>query len=314
MPDTAAASLRRILQLIPELADGESRDVASVARRAGVDRKTLLGDLNEMASRWDDPAGFVEGVQIYIDADQVLLRSSHFLRPMRITVGELSALELGLALLRAERPPEEHAALDRARERLRSAMAWLPGMARDEHRIAAGPMLPDGHALGSIRTALKHRTKLRLTYRGSRDADAASRTVCPYSVAFASGAWYLVAHCERSSALRVFRVDRIEASEPTDERYEVPDDFDANQVMRDGKVLQGHQDERVRIRYSSVVARWVAEREGRAVEADGSLTLDHPLADARWAVRHVLQYGPEAEVLEPESVRNAVREVLDRMQ
>jgi predicted DNA-binding transcriptional regulator YafY len=313
MPDAAAASLRRILHLIPELADGESRDVAAVARRAGVDRKTLLRDLHEMADRWDDPAGFVEGVQIFIDADQVSLRSSHFLRPMRITVAELSALELGLALLRTERPPEEHAALERARERLRAAMAWLPGVTRDEQRLAAGPSLPDGHALGSIRTALKRGTKLRLTYRGSRDADAATRTVCPYSVAFASGAWYLVAHCERSSALRVFRVDRIEASEPTDEQYDVPDDFDVEEVMRDGKVLLGRPDERVRIRYSPVVARWVAEREGRAVDADGSLTLDHPLADARWAVRHVLQYGPEAEVLEPESVRQAVLEVLSRL-
>lgn len=27
--------------------------------------------------------------------------------------------------------------------------------------------------------------------------------------------------------------------------------------------------------------------------------IEHPLADAEWGVRHVLQYGSEAEVLEP---------------
>jgi predicted DNA-binding transcriptional regulator YafY len=60
-----------------------------------------------------------------------------------------------------------------------------------------------------------------------------------------------------------------------------------------------------------VVAR--AEREGKTPDADGSLTLDHPLADTAWAVRHVLQYGPDAEVLEPRQVRDAVRERLERV-
>ena len=34
--------------------------------------------------------------------------------------------------------------------------------------------------------------------------------------------------------------------------------------------------------------------------------MDHPLADPDWAVRHVLQYGPDVEVLEPASIRGAV--------
>ena len=51
------------------------------------------------------------------------------------------------------------------------------------------------------------------------------------------------------------------------------------------------------------MARWIAEREGRATEADRSLVIEHPLADWEWAVRHVLQYGPDAEVLGPVSVR-----------
>lgn len=57
------------------------------------------------------------------------------------------------------------------------------------------------------------------------------------------------------------------------------------------------------MRYGPAVARWIAEREGKPLAADGSLTVEHPLADPEWAVRHVLQYGPDAEVLAPESVR-----------
>jgi predicted DNA-binding transcriptional regulator YafY len=62
----------------------------------------------------------------------------------------------------------------------------------------------------------------------------------------------------------------------------------------------------MRLRYSPRIARWIAEREGKSLAEDGSLTLEHPLADRDWAVRHVLQYGPDVTVLEPAAVREAV--------
>jgi len=49
------------------------------------------------------------------------------------------------------------------------------------------------------------------------------------------------------------------------------------------------------------------------VEADGSYVVEHPLADVDWALRHVLQYGSEAEILEPATVRRAVRDRLRSM-
>ncbi|MDO8501626.1 MAG: WYL domain-containing protein [Gemmatimonadaceae bacterium] len=67
----------------------------------------------------------------------------------------------------------------------------------------------------------------------------------------------------------------------------------------------------MKVRYSAKVARWIAEREGMQPDADGSLTIEHPLADAEWGVRHVLQYGPDAEVLEPQSLREDVIRRLD---
>jgi predicted DNA-binding transcriptional regulator YafY len=64
------------------------------------------------------------------------------------------------------------------------------------------------------------------------------------------------------------------------------------------------------VRYSPRVARWVAERQGLTLAPDGSLTMEHPVADEAWAVRHVLQYGPDAEVLAPHSMRELVAERL----
>jgi predicted DNA-binding transcriptional regulator YafY len=129
--------------------------------------------------------------------------------------------------------------------------------------------------------------------------------LCPYDIVFTSGMWYVVANCG-DEGLRFFRLDRVEAVELLEERYERPKGFSLEAVLREGKALQAAAPDTLRVRYSARIARWIAEREGKAVEADGSLVLEHPLADADWAVRHVLQYGPDAEVLAPVAVREEI--------
>ena len=206
MSDTAAAQLRRLLLVIPHLADGEEHRVEDVAAAVGTDAATLLRDLRAIVSRAGDPGGFVEGVQLYLTGDRVALHSKTFLRPMRLTISELRALELGLAMLAAERPPDERPLFERARDRLRRLLAQPPAAALD--------------------------------------ADAPAP------------------------------------------------DAEPPRTMR--------------VRYSARVARGIAEREGITPNPDGSLTMSYPLADPQWAVRHVLQYGPNAEILEPAELRAEV--------
>jgi predicted DNA-binding transcriptional regulator YafY len=125
--------------------------------------------------------------------------------------------------------------------------------------------------------------------------------------------WYAVAHCESSDGIRIFRLDRVEAVEQLGARFESPREFSVDAVVRDGKAFHGPGAGALRLRYSPRIARWIAEREGRALEQDGSLTMEYPLADSEWAVRHVLQYGPDVTVLEPAEVREAVRRRLETM-
>lgn len=78
-------------------------------------------------------------------------------------------------------------------------------------------------------------------------------------------------------------------------------------------MFHGAPAERVRVRYGPAVARWVAEREGAPLAPDGSLEREYPYADVRWLVRHVLQYGADAEVVGPPAARAAVRAALEGM-
>lgn len=307
---TAAAQLRRILHLIPALADDRDHPIDEIAERAGVDRKTLVRDLRSLADRFEDPSGFVEGVSIFIDGEQVSVHASHFLRPMRLTPAELAALELGLAMLRAERPPEEHRAIDGARGRLRRVLA---GSVADPPVTAELGGADEAGVRASLRTAVRSRKKARIGYQKA-DAEAPPlRIVCPYATVFASGAWYLVARCDDTASLRFFRTDRIRSVEVLEQSFRRPAGFVAEELVQNGRAFLADGAGSVTVRYGPRIARWIAEREGTAVAADGSLTLTHPLADVDWAVRHVLQYGPDAEVLAPPAVRSAVRLRLSSM-
>jgi proteasome accessory factor C len=305
MSDTAAAQLRRILALVPELADDEEHPIDRLAEALGTDRATLLDDLVSLTERYDPPGFVDEGVSLYVDGDQVQLTSQHFRRPMRLTGAELHALELGLAVLECERPPEERSAIDRARSRLRAAIAKLP---TDEagHR-AASMSAGDPALLGVMRDAVRGRHKVRLRYRRGDRETSTERVVAPYSLVVSSGMWYTVAYCDQSTGVRVFRHDRIESAEATPDRFEEPASSVIDGIVRNGRaLLHAGTPEVMTVRYSPRVARWIAEREGREPDADGSLTMQHPLLDVAWGVRHALQFGPDAEVLEPASVREEI--------
>jgi proteasome accessory factor C len=311
---TATEQLRRILHLIPRLSDGEPHSLEQVARLAGVNRSVVLRDIESISERFEAPGGFVEGLQIFIDAGNISVIPNHFLRPMRLTRSELLALELGLAMLRGERPPEEHRAIDAATARLRQAVAKLPHEEiADDFRVASLTAAGDLEHQRRLREAFRTRHKVRLTYRKAGDETSSSRVICPYAIVFASGMWYAVAHCESSDGIRIFRLDRVEAVEQLGARFESPRELSVDAIVAEGKAFHAPEAGTLRLRYSPRIARWIAEREGRDLDEDGSLTMEHPLADLEWAVRHVLQYGPDVTVLEPPEVREAVRGKLETM-
>ena len=302
---TAQQQLRRILAILPQLADGEERTYEDIAECVGEDWETIRDDLYELSERDDAPGGFVDGVQLFFGERGVTALSAHFKRPMRLTAGEAAALELGLAMLRSERSPDEHSAIDRARQRvhaLRTRADAEPALAVQHAEAAAG----DSMYLARVSEAMRSGRKVRIAYRSSGRADVRTRTVCPFGVVAARAQWYVVGHCETSEAVRVFRLDRIEGVELTTEPFVRPEGFSIDSVVRDDMVFQGDPPMSMKVRYSPRIAKWIAEHETGEVQEDGSYVVEHPVADVQWAVRHVLQYGPEAEVLAPEELREEI--------
>lgn len=323
------AQLRRLLEVFPLLEEHDELTEAELAARMGTDAATLRRDL-AMLERDELPAGWEQAVSVTIGPRGVTMNTSHFKLPMRLTRPEVAALELGLSLLQQELPAEEREGVARTRALLQQLAVPAVSTVVDRRLGADGAApraalaaeaVPAGthpgaeaqlRAFGVLHQALEARCAVALCYRGARDPEPRWRTVRPYALVRADAHVYLVAHAEEAAALRVFRLDRVAEARASEAQFVIPPDFSVESVLRDGRVFVREQpaEEELVVRYAPGVARWIAEREGMAVAADGTVEVRYPLADRAWAVRHVLQYGGDAVVLAPPAVREAVVRVL----
>jgi proteasome accessory factor C len=302
----SATQLRRLLALLPRIADGQEHAIADVARQLGVDAQTVSADLHALSERYGDPPGWIEKVAVYIERERISVETgSQFRRPMRLAPAESRALELGLSLLRAESSPERQRAIDAARERLRE----LVSVSEDDTDAMRAASIGTARHLThvpALRDALKSRRRVAIHYHKGSGERAERRVVCPFTFVTEKGAWYLVAHSTESQDIRIYRLDRIERVELLAETFDAPPSVDVDALLERGAAFAGDASEKLRVRYSANVARWIIEREEGTKNAGGSYEVAYPLADTEWAVRHVLQYGPEAEVIAPQSVREAI--------
>ena len=196
---------------------------------------------------------------------------------------------------------------------LEERIAWaVPEDIDDQVAVAGDPRGRDTVRALVVRAA-KERRRCRIDYLKPEAPEPDTRELDPYAVAYSNGTWYAVGFCQKRREPRIFRIDRIMEAELLEEGFEVPESFDVSDYLSDGRVFRADEQVDVPVRYGPRIARWLIERgEGEAAE-DGSVVVTHEVADPGWLVRHVLQYGPDAEVLEPEEVRGLVREGAERV-
>ena len=303
---TASDQLRRLLSVLPRLADGQEHRIEDVARMVGVDAETIGKDLFELSERHGDPPGWIEKVTLFFEGENVSMGApTHFKRPMRLTQAESRALELGLAMMRAEGRMDVEGTLERVR-----GLASPEETAEVPRSVAMARRNSLTH-VAALRDALRNRKRVRIQYHKGAGTEPDERTICPFSFAVEQGAWYLVAFCERSQGVRIFRTDRIEHIELLNESFERPAELDIDTVLSEKTAFVGSAPETLRVRYSPRAARWVRERAEGTMNVDGSMEVEYPLADREWAIRHVLQYGPDAQVVSPAEVREAVVQRLE---
>jgi predicted DNA-binding transcriptional regulator YafY len=337
--DTAADQLERILHILPAAAHGGGIRIEVLAAELGVDAATVLRDIEHVTARaYYHPAGAVETFSILLDGRTVEVHAPHeFKRPTRLNEREALALGLGLRSLVADAAPERRAQIIAFARRVEAEL----GAPADERREpgSGGAARRDGRSTvhgsndganidiredavdyeefalafdddgfrGVIADAIDAQRVCTIGYLKPGDVAPVQRSIAPYRLMYAEGTWYVAAWDIHRQGLRFFRMDRVlNADMGDDAAPELPVEA-LDSLLSHGVPYSASEDVEVRVRYSPRVARWVAERAAAPLENDGSIVLNHRVADIRWIVRHVLQYGGDAVVEAPDEARAWVR-------
>jgi predicted DNA-binding transcriptional regulator YafY len=286
-PRRTQERLRRLLVMLPWLMERGEVPVAEVAARFHVSERHLIQDL-EVASMCGLPPYLDELIDIWIDDGVVHVGVPRlFTRPLRLTAPE------GFALLAAGRAAmtlpgaDASGPLGRALGKLAAAVgADEPALVVDVERPAF---------LDLVQAAVDRSERLAVTYYSPRAGALRTRPIDPQSVYAARGRWYVVADDSLTGAPRTFRVDRMEAAEPTGEHFSHRDVPVGADWFADADTVEA-------VVLLPTSAAWVTETypvEEVTDEPDGRLRVRLPIFHERWLERLLLRAGPEAEVLLP---------------
>ncbi|WP_406278878.1 helix-turn-helix transcriptional regulator [Embleya sp. NBC_00896] len=221
-------------------------------------------------------------------------------------------------------------------------MAALPAELRDRAgRIAEcfhldtptwyGADEPTPH-LTAVADAVWNRRRVRIRYLRWAEPHETTRVVDPYGVVLKAGAWYLVAahtgpdlpgHVDR---LRTYRVSRILDLEVRPEVFERPADFELGRHWQEYLVRFDRRRYRasatVRMSPTAVgrlvdlveptVAR-AARESASAPDPAGWVEVVIPIESVDGAVKSLLVFGPEVEVVGPADLRARMAETVRAM-
>jgi len=177
----------------------------------GVSLRTIYRDVGTLVA---------QGAPIEGEAGMgYVLKPGFVLPPLMFGEEEVDALILGLRLVAQRGDPSlERAAADA----LAKITAVLPQDLADAATVSgllAGPTSTGATPhMATVRRAMHDERKLKLRYTDKRGT-ASVRTVWPVATGFFEAAEVLVAWCEVREGFRHFRLDRIAAAEPSDERF-----------------------------------------------------------------------------------------------
>lgn len=284
--------LRRLLVILPWLAERGSASLAEMSERFQISEKELVADL-EQAAMCGLPPFLDELVDLYIDDDGVahIDVPRFFTRPLRLTAPE------GFSLLMAGRTalalPGADAAgpLARALGKL-EAVLGADGMVLD---------LAQPEVTGDLVRAVDDLAEVRVQYWSASSDEVSERNLMPRAVFADRGRWYLLADDERSGEQRTFRIDRILSFERTGV-HGAPRDV---QVPGGDDWFDGAASLPVVTLRLPASDRWVIERfPVRQVAEEGdALVVELVVASEAWLRELLLRLGPTTEVVSPEEWR-----------
>ena len=157
----------------------------------------------------------------------------------------------------------------------------------------------------------------KVTYHAFGEDVLKSYNINPLHFFEHDGGLYLIAVITKYGDLRTLAVERLKEVDETDDHFEYPTDFDPERYLSSAFTLYFGEPEKFKIRFPKDQARYISERiwavdQKIETRKDGSLTLTMTTAGGYDIKKWILSFGGDAELLEPQWMRDEIVEEMER--
>ena len=174
-------------------------------------------------------------------------------------------------------------------------------------------------AFAVVSQAVMRRRRLRVVHHSREKNESSERELSPQRLVHHKNNWYLESWCHSKNALRRFSVDAFESVELLNiPAQDVPlADLDA--VFSSGYGIYGGKPTALaKLRFSAAASRWVSKEDWHPMQVgylgeDGCYELTIPYSDPTELSMDILRHGHHVEVLEPDQLRESIKEEIARM-
>ena len=174
--------------------------------------------------------------------------------------------------------------------------------------------------LQNIVTAMKEGLRVSMTYKSYFSAEASTFAAEPYCVKLFKQRWYMVARSLRHGGMRIYALDRIASLRITDEPFDMPGDWSAEQFFDGcyGIIREPLPAEDITLHVSAVQANYMRDlplhpSQQETVQADGSSIFRFHLRPTDDFIQEILWNADEVEVMAPATLRKKIAGMAGRI-
>ncbi|MFH1538139.1 MAG: WYL domain-containing protein [bacterium] len=305
--------MARLLELLSVIRYHPDWGPKKLAGYFEISEKRIYDDLNEINAA---------NIPIVYNGKGYSFLSTASLPPVHFTLDETLALLMSSKMIQAQKDDAYAAGA-------RSATAKLLNLVPENIRerfidldekvsVEAKGRSHLNHALKEINEAIVERRALSMLYYSFSSGEKRERRVDPYALVFRGNSWYMIGHCRLRDEVRTFRVNRMEEIEQAGESFEYPDDFSILDHLEGSWAIFQGEDTGVVVKFSPAVAPLIEEHRWQPDQKiekhpDGSVTFRVVVKGTLEIRRWILSWGDEAEVLEPESLKEEIRGIAENI-
>jgi predicted DNA-binding transcriptional regulator YafY len=281
-----------------------------------VSKATFKRDLEYLRDRMGAPIVYDRDEEAYRFEAGVADQGSWQLPGLWFTAAEMQALLTMDRLLADLQPGVLSDAIAPLRKRLRALLGSRQHSADDVAKririLAIGSRQVEPAHFRVLSAAVLSRRRLRIRHLRRRDGVVLEREVSPQRLVHYRDNWYLDAWCHKRQALRTFGVDAIESAAVSElEARDVPEDTLDRHFASGYGIFAGSETQEAVLLFGEQRARWVSHevwhpKQDGKLQLDGTYLLRFPYAQEPELVMDILRYGPDVQVLAPDSLREAV--------